>query len=186
MKSYIVHYQRIIFQKINASYLTVPSFDEMHQVHTVALGVEDTLVLHTPMIRGYKTCACLAPYLLLVHVSKFLVDRFSPFHARTCIGIVPGFCKVSRFFRYRLAVSGHHSQIDEKIKFFMAPFSCIACLISLLALSLYKAWSIFKAHTTFALIVVWGIALTWLSISLSKKLLSSFLKSSLLELFWDC
>ena len=86
----------------------------MHPVHTVALNLEDPLVLHTCMIRVEKTFACLVLYLLLVHVGKFLFDCFSPFHARTFIWIVPSFSEGLGLFRYRFGVSDHNSQINEK------------------------------------------------------------------------
>ena len=115
MKSYIVYYQKIIFQKFNARYLTIPACDETCLVSTIALNLEDPLVLLTPMIKGHKTFACLVPYLLLVHIGEFLFDCFLSFNARTCIEMVPGFGEGLGLFRYRFAVSGHHSQIDEKI-----------------------------------------------------------------------
>ena len=96
-------------------FMTVPTCDKTHLVHTVVLNLEDPLVLDTPMIRGHKTFACLVPYLLLVHLGEFLFDCFLSFHARTCIGMVPGFDEGLGFFMYRLCVSGQHSQIAEKI-----------------------------------------------------------------------
>ena len=87
----------------------------MHPVHTIKLNLEDPLILYTPTIRGHKTFVSLAPYLLFVHVGKFLFNLFSPFYARTCTGMVPGFGESLVLFRYRLGISGHHRQIDEKI-----------------------------------------------------------------------
>ena len=79
------------------------------------LDLEDPLVFYAPSIRGHKTFPCLMPYLLLVHIGKFLYDCFSPFCVRVCIGMVPGFGEGLGFFKSRLGVSGHHSQINKKI-----------------------------------------------------------------------
>ena len=114
-KSYVVNYWREFFRKIDARYLTVPACNETCLVHTVPIDLEDPLVFYTTSIRGHNTFACLVPYLLLVHVGKFFFDSFSSFCVRVCIGMAPGFGEGIGFFRYKLGVSVHHSQIDEKI-----------------------------------------------------------------------
>ena len=148
----------------------------MHLVHSIALNLEDPLVLHASKIRGNKTFTCLAPYLLLIHINKFLFNCLSPFCLRICIGMVPGFGEGLGSSGTGLVVTIARS--IRKFKFLMALFSCVACLTILLALSLYEAWSFLMACTNFALIVVWGVAFSWSSTSSSKTFSLSFLKSS--------
>ena len=76
------------------------------------LDLEDPLVFYTLAIREHKIMS-LVPYLLLVHVSKFLVNCFSPLFAIVFVGIFTSLVECLEFFRDRLGVIGH--QIDDEV-----------------------------------------------------------------------
>ena len=114
MKSYVVNYQRVVFRKVDPGYLTVPACNKMCLVHPIALDLEDPLVFYTSSIRGHKTFLCLAPYMLLVHISEFFLDHILPFCMRVEVGIVPSFSEGFGLFRYRLGVNGHQRQMNKK------------------------------------------------------------------------
>ena len=159
----------MILWKINARCLSVPTCDEMHPVHTVVLNLEDPLVFHTPTNRGHKTFACLELYLLLVHVSKFFLIASHHFMQDFALRWFQVLVKVLGSSGTGLVSVVTIAKSMRKFKFFYSTFFLHCLLDNLLASSSCKAWSFFIAHTTFMLTVVWGVALTWSLISLSKN-----------------
>ena len=95
--------------------MTVPTDNETHPVHTVALDLDDPLVFYIPSIEGPKTFLCFVPYLLLIHVGKFFLDHFSPCCMGVLVGMIPSFSESFGLFGYRLGVGGQYRQIDKKI-----------------------------------------------------------------------
>ena len=93
---------------MGTGYLAVPACHKTHLVHAIALDLEDPLVFYTPAIRGHKTFASLASYLLLVNIGTFLANHLLPFFVRVFVGMIPSFIECLGFFRYRLGVISHH------------------------------------------------------------------------------
>ena len=112
MKGNDVNYWEVVFGENDTGNLAVPACHKTCLAHTISLDHEVPLVFYTLVIWGHKTFASLAPYLLLVHVSKFLANCFSPLFAKVFVMMIPSFVECLGFFRYKLGVIGHIGQIN--------------------------------------------------------------------------
>ena len=91
----------------------------MHPVHTVALDLEDPLVLHTPVIRGHKTLARHAPYLLFIHIRKFFMNFLLHLVQEFALGWFQALVKVFGFSGTGLVLLVTIARLMRKCHFFL-------------------------------------------------------------------